>query len=370
MSGISDRLITHAAQLAPHEPGRDATVPAQAAFLNKWPINELSVFFITSQFGASITDRLAGIVMERVEEWSKVCKMKFRRTRNPADSQIRVNFLPRQGHSSFVGRQNLDPQLRNRHTMNLDMNLSTINKAYEQGVILHEFGHAIGMLHEHQSPTSTLRFGSMARLLAHFGPLGLNTEKLIRDNILTRYGRGIERFSEFDPLSIMTYSIPDSVMAPGSRGIHHNLELSALDKKFANEVYPLDIIPPQPTPPKKLEIIVGSEAVEGALEAGGSVEVKLTVPSILDRKSINILTTGTTVLLLSLADSTGHDLTPADVPAHGTPDYVNEVINTSLPAGEYKLKIVHISVHGGGSFKVAAKPGNFAAPLVSPNRKL
>src|SRR6202035_3432372 len=67
-------------------------------------------------------------------------------------SHIRVGFAQKCGHWSLIGNSASDVE-QDQPTMNLDINNRTSEEEFARS-ILHEFGHALGMLHEHQSPAN------------------------------------------------------------------------------------------------------------------------------------------------------------------------------------------------------------------------
>ena len=106
-------------------------------------------------------------VRQVIPEWMIYCSIIFLETQNVADSVVRINFLPDIGSFSKIGTDARhvpatqpatvpgQPPLPGDPTMNLDSidaAASTITES-ERGTILHEFGHVLGMAHEHQSPT-------------------------------------------------------------------------------------------------------------------------------------------------------------------------------------------------------------------------
>lgn len=362
---------------APTDPVRP---PDQAAFLNSWEINTLNVFFM----GGSAT--MQATVMKQVQKWTAACNINFVQTDRAADSHVRVNFTRGLGHFSHVGVECRSVPV-NQQTMNLDMTEASMLGDYNMSVILHEFGHAIGLLHEHSSPASNLRFADMASLIRFFrGKFGegLNnpaeTQRLIEHNILKKYrDTEVKKFSQFDPDSIMIYALPPEVLAPGSGAMRANLSLSATDTDYARRLYGDPIggsgggggggggaenrRPPNPT-----QFTAGSDAVEAYLNAGSTVELKLVVPRDQADRELAIYTTGTTRVMLTLYNSGGSEIKLGEKTEHGSPDFMNEVMKTKLAAGDYKVTIKHPSSRGGGYFKIQAHTKGMDKYLFKPNQ--
>ena len=69
------------------------------------------------------------------------------------NAAIRISFYPRSGSWPYVGNE-VDLINANETTMNMgwiDGAYVTITES-EKGIILHEFGHTLGLMHEHLSP--------------------------------------------------------------------------------------------------------------------------------------------------------------------------------------------------------------------------
>jgi hypothetical protein len=83
-------------------------------------------------------------------------------------------------------------------------------------VVLHELGHAIGCVHEHQHPETPIQWNKQAVALAFSGPPNFWSPADIEANVLHRYAKGETQFSQFDPTSIMIYPIPAALTLDGA----------------------------------------------------------------------------------------------------------------------------------------------------------
>lgn len=107
--------------------------------------------------------------------------------------------------------------------------------------ILHEFGHALGMMHEHQSPVagcdSEIDWEAAYKMGAQMG--------WDREKVHSQMGALIQisefNVTEVDRRSIMHYSLPPEIFKRGRNSpcwIPDNDDLSALDKSFMASIYP------------------------------------------------------------------------------------------------------------------------------------
>ena len=99
-----------------------------------------------------------------------------------------------------------------------------------QRVVRHEFGHALGMIHEHQNPAAAGQIPwDKPKVYAYYAQQGW-IEDDVDYNIFDVYDEDTTNFTEFDPTSIMQYAIPDSLTI-GSYSVGWNTALSELDRR-------------------------------------------------------------------------------------------------------------------------------------------
>ena len=100
--------------------------------------------------------------------------------------------------------------------------------------MLHEFGHALGLVHEHLSPSVTIPWDE-EKVYAYFKRTNDWSAQQTRAQVLNR--GAADKFTRFDRESIMLYFFPPELTTDGS-ATPHNTELSAMDKEFIAQLYP------------------------------------------------------------------------------------------------------------------------------------
>lgn len=103
-------------------------------------------------------------------------------------------------------------------------------------VIIHEFGHALGMVHEHQNPEGGIDWNIPAVLSYFGGAPNYWSDDQIYFNVIDKYDATLLNASKFDPQSIMLYAFPASLTNDGT-ATRANAIMSPTDIEWMARVY-------------------------------------------------------------------------------------------------------------------------------------
>jgi Astacin (Peptidase family M12A)/Bacterial pre-peptidase C-terminal domain len=153
---------------------------------------------------------------------------------NALNAEIRIAFNSNDGAWSYIGTDARSIP-NNQPTMNLGF--------LDGGTAAHEFGHAIGLAHEHQNPAGGIEWNEEVVLRDLSGPPNSWPPAQIRHNVLNKYSVDQIRGTDFDRDSIMLYFFPDTWVKSGE-GTKENDVLSNLDKQFiaSAQAYPRVVV--------------------------------------------------------------------------------------------------------------------------------
>jgi hypothetical protein len=233
----------------------DGDETLRAAFLSKtiWdPNQKIKISFLDGEEWKR--KWVEKVVLEKLQP---VVNLRFRFGDYGMNGDIRISFQNQNTCYSRLGKESLSKQ--SPESMNLgwldppkSYNFSYKGKKYYiprdehrnnfhdisgGGTILHEFGHAIGMIHEHQNPRGKTMDWNVTAVMNEFGGPPNNWDKLgIQNNILNKYDKSQINGSDFDPNSIMLYGYPPDLTL-NNIGTNANYKLSKIDIKWMQLIY-------------------------------------------------------------------------------------------------------------------------------------
>lgn len=297
----------------------------------KWPVGAtLKVRFLGG------TSAQQDIVRQFAPEWSEYANLKLNFT-NASDAELRITFDANLGAWSYIGTD----------ALNIPQNTATMNFGWQdKAVVLHEFGHAIGLIHEHQSPFGGIKWNRDAVIRDLSGPPNEWDLQTIEHNIFATYNKTLLNGTELDKFSIMMYRIPASWTTDGF-STEFNGELSPIDRSFiGNEVnYPLD---------KDSEgvALTVNEIVELAAGIGQAGEQDLYHFTAANPGVYTIETRGPTDLIMSLYGPNSTTTLIAEDDDSGQDRNARIVVNLST-AGKYYVQVRHYNLSSGtGDYRI------------------
>jgi hypothetical protein len=257
-------------------------------------------------------------------------------------AQIRISFAEKGFSWSTVGTDALTVPAAEA-TMNYGwLEPATALREYQR-VVRHEFGHALGMIHEHQNPAAQGQIPwDKPKVYAYYSQQGWNKDD-VDFNIFQVYSEESTNHSAFDATSIMEYAIPDSLTI-GSYAIGWNTEFSPTDIEYMRRQYPKGV-------PAMVELTIGGPRVSAGLAAAGEV----------DSYHFDVTTAATcimttegstdTVLTLHGPNDPGAVLTWDDDRGAG----LNARIVRKLQPGSYWLSVRHKKPASTGNYSIGVK---------------
>ena len=169
--------------------------------------------------GGSAVQR--NLVKTQAGWWTQHANLKFDFNDAP-NAEIRISFDANDGAWSYVGTD----------CRNIPLNEATMNLGFmDGGTTAHEFGHAIGLAHEHQNPAGGIQWNEPVVIAECAKSPNFWDEATTRHNILRKYTADQIKGTAFDPQSIMLYFFPADWTLNGI-GTEANEVLSELDGQF------------------------------------------------------------------------------------------------------------------------------------------
>ena len=211
-------------------PRRIAVVVAR-----KWPATgvRLSVSFLDNPSTA-----LRARILQHMNAWGEHANVVFSETNGTGQVRIaRLKSPPAMaGYWSYVGTEILEAE-EDEPTLNLQEFTMRTSEAEFRRVVRHEAGHTLGFDHEHMRSDIVKRINREKAFKLFKDEQGW-TRKEIEEQVLTPLSkRSIMGTAESDPISIMCYHLPASIMNDG-KAVPGGDDINSNDFAFAKSLYP------------------------------------------------------------------------------------------------------------------------------------
>jgi hypothetical protein len=191
------------------------------------PGDTLHIKFLSGDLG------LQKKVREAALEWTKYANLQFEFI-DKGEAELRIGFKKTEDSWSYIGTDCLLIP-KNQPTINLGSLTATTPSREFRAVVIHEFGHALGLAASQQSPLAVIPWNKKATY-EYYGKIGWDRET-VNNNVFTKYSPDQVRYGPADPHSIMYHPIPKDT-TDGKIEITRNEELSEGDKQFIAQIYP------------------------------------------------------------------------------------------------------------------------------------
>lgn len=287
-------------------------------------------------------------VKELAKQWEQYANIFFNFIES-GNADIRIGFKWRNdpGSWSYIGTDCFYiPQ--DQVTMNFGwLDIYGRDTTEYNRTVLHEFGHALGCIHEHQNPSANIPWDKPAVYAYYAKPPNSWSKDDVDNNLFRTYDASKTQFSQFDKFSIMLYRI-DNSLTIGDYEVPGNTQLSAMDKSFIGVIYPKV----DPTTPTLDHVINLGETKQASIGAYGEedyyeFELKSDLAT-----TVTLYTEGNTDVVMSLLRAdTMTVIAWDDDSGMGT----NSKIVKTLNKGKYVVRIRHYSASRTGPYSITLK---------------
>ncbi len=210
--------------------GKDRAALVKAS---KWNSGDtITVSFLDGD--PSVQDKVANVALG----WTapKLANLHFDFRKNTSDTLVRISFQY-SGSWSVIGTTCRQMTDQTKPTMNFGWLTPQSADDEIRRVVLHEFGHALGLIHEHQNPAGGIKWNRDTVIRDLSGPPNNWALDVIEHNMFEPYAAAETNFTKVDGTSIMMYPIPKNWTIDGF-SVGSNNQLSATDQQFIHQQYP------------------------------------------------------------------------------------------------------------------------------------
>ena len=198
----------------------------------KWPKGStITISFLDGR--PEVQERVKKAALQWVAPGMANLTFAFRKDTTETDIRITFKFA---GSWSVLGTtcKAVDPK---QATMNFGWLTKFSTDDEVNRVVLHEFGHALGLTHEHMNPGGKINWNREQVIKDLSQPPNNWPLSVIETNMFKTYEKKETNFTALDPNSIMMYPIPRG-WTTDNFIVDLNKKLSDVDRNFIREQYP------------------------------------------------------------------------------------------------------------------------------------
>lgn len=312
-------------------PGAGSLVQMAALTRKRWsPGRELRVKFMGGD----------PIVRERIvpfaKRWEDHANITLTFVDDDEHAEIRIAFT-NTGSWTYLGTDALVIP-SDEPTMNYGWLTADGSDDEYQRVVLHEFGHALSCVHEHNHPTAGIPW-DLEKVYEYYELTQGWTRDDVDQQVLQKYSTSETNFSQYDEHSIMHYPV-ENALTLGDFEVGWNRDLSPVDMQFIATLYP-----PAADGPTVLTSGASVDADIGEHEEEDEYEFRLDDPS-----EVTVETAGSTDLVVAVFGPDDRARLAAWDDDSGVG--LNSKIVRTLPAGTYRVRVRHWRSTGTGSYSI------------------
>jgi serralysin len=200
--------------------------------LAKWQSNDkITISFLDGD--PAVQERVRAVAQTWTGTGMANLRLVFQKS---TDSMVRISFR-QAGSWSAIGTTCLRIKDSARPTMNLGWLKPDSSQEELERVVLHEFGHTLGLVHEHQNPSNGIAWNRSAVIRDLSAGSNHWSASDIEHNMFEAYRKTETNFTAFDKDSIMLYPVPRT-WTTNDFSVGLNTKLSATDRAFIRRQYP------------------------------------------------------------------------------------------------------------------------------------
>ena len=314
-----DRILPH--ELMRTAPPANGRTRAALQISKRWPVGST----VRVRFLGGTPDQQAS-VRQFAPEWTRYANLRLEFTTSP-QAEVRISFAD-DGSWSYIGTD----------CLGFPSNRATMNYGWlDQGVVLHEFGHALGLIHEHQNPVGGIQWNKPVVYHDLGGPPNNWPPETVDNNMFQTYAVDQINGTTLDPKSIMLYSFPATWTLTGFSTVENKV-LSGVDKEFISS---RGAYPGRSTGPAILT--VNGPATQGDVGVPGEEDLYRFVAD--TAAAYTIETSGGTDVVMKLFGPESQTALVAEDDDSGPG--VNSRIAKTLQPGNYFVQIRHYNTARG-----------------------